>query len=55
MRKAAPTVKVIVCATRLDTDKINTLVAAGASDVARYPITPDALVKKIDRVLRRGR
>jgi eukaryotic-like serine/threonine-protein kinase len=52
---AAPGVRAIVCAAGLGTDRMNALVAAGAADVARYPVTPDALARKIARVMRRGR
>jgi serine/threonine-protein kinase len=55
IRRLAPAAKVIVCAAKVSADQLNELVAAGAADVARYPITPDALGRKIDRVLRRGR
>jgi len=55
IRKAAPTTRVIVCAARLGAGQLNELVAAGAADIARYPITPDGLARKIERVLRRGR
>jgi eukaryotic-like serine/threonine-protein kinase len=55
IRGVAPATKVIVCAAKLGADQLNELVAAGAADVARYPITPDGLARKIDRVLRRGR
>jgi serine/threonine-protein kinase len=53
--RAAKATKVIVCAGRIGADQLNELVAAGAADVARYPITPDGLARKIERVLRRGR
>ncbi len=55
IRRAAPATRVIVCASRIGAEQLNELVAAGAADVARYPITPDGLARKIDRVLRRGR
>ena len=55
IRKASPSTRVIVCAARLGAGQLNELVAAGAADVARYPITPDGLARKIERVLRRGR
>ena len=55
IRRVAPGQKVIVCAGRLGADQLNERVAAGAADVARYPIAPDGLARKIDRVLRRGR
>ncbi len=47
--------KVVVCAAELTTERINALVAGGASDVVSYPISPDALARKLGRVLRRGR
>ena len=53
--RVAKATKVIVCASRIGAEQLNELVAAGAADVARYPITPDALARKIERVLRRGR
>jgi len=55
LKKTAPGCRVLVCAAGLDTDRMNELVGAGASDVARYPVTADALARKLDRVLRRGR
>ncbi len=55
IRKASPATRVIVCAARLGAGQLNELVAAGAADVACYPITPDGLARKIERVLRRGR
>jgi serine/threonine-protein kinase len=55
LRSGAPGCRAVVCIARLDTDRMNELVAAGAADVARYPVTPDALAKKLERVLRRGR
>ncbi len=53
--RAAPGTRVIICAAKLSAGQLSELVAAGAADVARYPITPDDLARKIDRVLRRGR
>jgi serine/threonine-protein kinase len=55
LKKTAPSCRPIVCAAHLDTDHMNELVGAGAADVARYPITPDTLARKLERVLRRGR
>ena len=55
LRRSAPACRAVVCAAELATPQMNELVAAGAADVARYPITPDALGRKLDRVLRRGR
>ncbi|WP_437907941.1 protein kinase [Sorangium sp. So ce327] len=53
--RAAPGVRAVVCASGLSSDRMNALVAAGAADVARYPVAPDALSRKIARVVRRGR
>ncbi|APR84380.1 Serine/threonine-protein kinase pkn3 [Minicystis rosea] len=55
MKKSAPGCRVVVCAAKLDTERMNELVGAGAADVARYPVTADALGKKVERVFRRGR
>ncbi|WP_437757868.1 serine/threonine-protein kinase [Sorangium sp. So ce1389] len=53
--RAAPGVRAVVCAAGLSSDRMNALVAAGAADVARYPVAPDVLSRKIARVVRRGR
>jgi serine/threonine-protein kinase len=53
--QAAPGIRALVCAAGLGTDRMNALVAAGAADVVRYPVTPDVLARKIARVVRRGR
>ncbi|WP_437289574.1 protein kinase domain-containing protein [Sorangium sp. So ce406] len=53
--RAAPGVRAVVCAAGLSSERMNALVAAGAADVARYPIAPDVLSRKIARVVRRGR
>jgi serine/threonine-protein kinase len=55
LRRLAPKCHALVCAAQLDTERMNELVGAGAADVLRYPVTPDALARKLDRVLRRGR
>jgi serine/threonine-protein kinase len=55
LAKSAPQVRAIVCAAGLSTERMNRLVAAGAADVASAPASPDALAKKLARVLRRGR
>lgn len=55
LQKTAPGLRAVVCAAHLDTERMNALVSAGAADVVRYPVTPDALARKIERVLRRGR
>ena len=55
LAKAAPSIRAVVCAAGLSTERMNRLVAAGAADVASAPASPDALAKKLARVLRRGR
>jgi serine/threonine protein kinase len=55
LRRLSPRCRVLVCAADLTTDRMNALVAAGAADVLRYPVTADNLARKLDRVLRRGR
>jgi serine/threonine-protein kinase len=55
LKKIAPACHAVVCAAQLDTERMNALVGAGAADVARYPVTPDALSRKLERVLKRGR
>jgi serine/threonine-protein kinase len=55
LRRNVPPCRVVVCAADLTTEHMNELVAAGAADVARYPITPDTLARKLERVIRRGR
>jgi serine/threonine-protein kinase len=51
----APGAPVLACLARVDTERMNALIAAGAADVARYPVAPDALAKKVARLLRRRR
>ncbi|WP_437782858.1 serine/threonine-protein kinase [Sorangium sp. So ce1097] len=53
--RAAPGVRAVVCAAGLSSERMNALVAAGAADMARYPVAPDVLSRKIARVVRRGR
>ena len=55
LRAREPRAHVIVCLAELTTDRLNELVAAGASDAIGYPVSPDALARKVDRVLRRNR
>jgi serine/threonine-protein kinase len=55
LRRERPRCRVLVCAADLTTDRMNILVAAGAADVLRYPVTADNLARKLERVLRRGR
>lgn len=50
-----PRARVLVCATSLTPERMTRLVSAGAADVANAPASPDALGKKIGRILRRGR
>ncbi len=55
LRRLRPRCRVLVCAADLTTDRMNALVASGAADVLRYPVTADNLARKLERVLRRGR
>ena len=55
LRRASPTCRPLVCAADLTTERMNALVAAGAADVLRYPVTVDALARKLERLIRRGR
>ena len=45
-------VPVIVCLDGVTTDKMNTLIAAGAKDIVPYPVTSDVLAKKLRRATR---
>ncbi len=53
--RGAPGTRVLVCASSLTPERMTRLVSAGAADVASAPTSPDALGKKIGRILRRGR
>jgi eukaryotic-like serine/threonine-protein kinase len=53
--KLVPTARVVVSAANLTAMRISELVSVGAADVVRYPVAPDTLARKLDRVLRRGR
>jgi len=55
LAKEAPGTRAVVCAAGLSADRISDLVAAGAADVVRYPVSADVLGRKLERVLRRGR
>jgi serine/threonine-protein kinase len=44
-----------VCLADLSTAHLASLIAAGAADAVGYPIAPDVLARKVDRVLRRRR
>lgn len=50
-----PAIRAVVCVARLDSVRMNLLIAAGAADVVGYPVSAESLVKKIDRLLRRVR
>ncbi|HZF56455.1 MAG TPA: serine/threonine-protein kinase [Polyangiaceae bacterium] len=54
-RAAAPGRSVLVCVEKPDIDGVNALIAAGAADVLTYPVSPDALAKKLKRLGRRRR
>jgi serine/threonine-protein kinase len=45
--------RAVVLAEGLDTAKINALVAAGAAEVMPYPVAPEALLRRLQRALRR--
>ncbi|MCK6588573.1 MAG: serine/threonine protein kinase [Polyangiaceae bacterium] len=58
IRKAAPSGKapgILVCIAKPDIDAVNALIVAGAADVLSYPVSPDALAKKLKRITRRRR
>jgi serine/threonine-protein kinase len=46
---------VLVCVEKPDIAAMNALIAAGAADVLTYPVSPDALAKKLKRLTRRRR
>jgi serine/threonine-protein kinase len=50
-----PRARAIVCLADLSTAHLASLIAAGAADAVGYPIAPDVLARKVDRVLRRRR
>ncbi|MCL2823355.1 MAG: serine/threonine protein kinase [Polyangiaceae bacterium] len=50
MVRARGETPVIVCVSRLDSADLNRLIEAGASEVLRYPISPDMLARRIRRV-----
>ena len=47
-----PGVPVIVCLDEVTTERMNTLIAAGAKDIVPYPVTSDVLAKKLRRATR---
>ena len=49
-RPAGP--PVIVCLEDVTTERMNTLIAAGAKDIVPYPVTSDVLAKKLRRATR---
>ena len=51
LRDAGP---VVVCLDGLNTERMNALIEAGAADVARYPISPGPLAKKIRRLVKKS-
>jgi serine/threonine-protein kinase len=55
LQRVSPKCHVVVCAADLTTERMNALVAAGAADVVRYPVTVDTVARKLERVIRRGR
>ncbi|MFO0757321.1 MAG: bifunctional serine/threonine-protein kinase/ABC transporter substrate-binding protein [Byssovorax sp.] len=55
LRAAPSPPRVLVAGADVSSEQMNELIAAGAADVALYPVSPDALARKIDRALRRKR
>ena len=47
--------RAIVCLADLSNAHLAALIAAGAADAVGYPVAPDVLARKVDRVLRRRR
>ncbi len=52
LREKAPSVPVVVCLADVTTDRMNTLIAAGAKDIVPYPVTSDVVAKKVKRAAR---
>src|SRR6185503_3065835 len=48
LAKVAPRARAVVCAANLSAERISDLVVVGAADVVRYPVTPDALGRKLE-------
>jgi eukaryotic-like serine/threonine-protein kinase len=47
--------RVLVCLRSPDMPTINQMIAAGAADVLPYPVTPEGLARRLQRMLRRRR
>ncbi len=47
--------RVLVCGAAVSAEQMNRLIAAGASDVVMYPVSADALARKIERAFKRRR
>lgn len=45
-------VPVVVCLADVTTERMNTLIAAGAKDIVPYPVTSDIVARKIKRATR---
>ncbi|MFO0587421.1 MAG: serine/threonine-protein kinase [Polyangiaceae bacterium] len=52
LRAKALSVPVVVCLADVSTERMNTLIAAGAKDIVPYPVTSDVLARKIRRAAR---
>ncbi|MBK8251625.1 MAG: serine/threonine protein kinase [Polyangiaceae bacterium] len=53
LRERQSKVPVIVCLSDVTTDKMSTLIAAGAKDIVPYPVTADVVARKVKRATRR--
>jgi eukaryotic-like serine/threonine-protein kinase len=52
LREARSKVPVVVCLADVTTDRMSTLIAAGAKDIVPYPVTSDVVARKIKRATR---
>ena len=52
LRDNRPRVPVVVCLADVTTDRMNTLIAAGAKDIVPYPVTSDVVARKVKRATR---
>ena len=52
LREKGLSIPVVVCLSDVSTDRMNTLIAAGAKDIVPYPVTSDVLARKIRRAAR---
>ncbi|MBI4701410.1 MAG: serine/threonine protein kinase [Deltaproteobacteria bacterium] len=55
LTRAAPGARAVVCLANLSTADMKELIEAGAADVAKYPLDPAKLAKKVKRLVRQRR